>query len=106
MPRLMRFALREAGLPARRTSLQCDVLGSLSPDCLPSAVRFKMTIAFSTQGRSYEKLTRQNGLNDAIRSNVNFEQDIDDLLTAIRTQGLDLAEGEALPLHAAGGAKV
>jgi RNA polymerase primary sigma factor len=42
-------------------------------------------------------------VNDVIPTNVNFEQDIDDLLTAIRTQGLDLGEGEALSLRATGG---
>ena len=40
-------------------------------------------------------------MNDAIPHNVNSEQDIDDLLTTIRTQGLDVVEGEGLLSHAA-----
>jgi len=40
-------------------------------------------------------------VNDAIPHNVNSEQDIDDLLTTIRTQGLDVVEGEGLLSHAA-----
>jgi len=40
-------------------------------------------------------------MNDTIPHKVNSEQDLDDLLTTIRTQGLDVVEGEALLPHAA-----
>ena len=40
-------------------------------------------------------------MNDAIPHRVDFEQDIDDLLTAMRTRGLDVVEGQALLPHAA-----
>ena len=40
-------------------------------------------------------------MNDAIPHKVNSEQDIDDLLITIRTQGLDVVEGQALLPHAA-----
>jgi len=60
-----------------------------------------MTIAFSTRGRPYEKLCRDNEVNDTIPHDVNSEQDVDDLLTTIRTQGLDVVEGRDLLPHAA-----
>jgi RNA polymerase primary sigma factor len=40
-------------------------------------------------------------VNDAIPHKVDFEQDIDDLLTAMRTRGLDVVEGQASLPHAA-----
>lgn len=40
-------------------------------------------------------------MNDAISHKMNSEQDIDDLLTTVRTQGLDVVEGPALLSHAA-----
>jgi RNA polymerase primary sigma factor len=47
-----------------------------------------------------DKLCWDNEVNDAIAHKVNSEQDIDDLLTALRTQGLDVGEGRALLPHA------
>jgi RNA polymerase primary sigma factor len=55
-----------------------------------------MTTVFSTRGRPYEKLCRDNEVNDAIPQNVDSEQDLDDLLPTIRTQGLDVVEGRDL----------
>ena len=40
-------------------------------------------------------------MNDAIPHKVNSEEDTDDLLTTIRTQGLDVVEEKAPPPHAA-----
>ena len=40
-------------------------------------------------------------MNDPIPHDVDSEQDVDDLLTTIRTQGLDVAEGADLLPHAA-----
>jgi RNA polymerase primary sigma factor len=40
-------------------------------------------------------------VNDPIPHDVDSEQDVDDLLTTIRTQGLDVVEGQALLPHAA-----
>jgi len=37
-----------------------------------------------------------NGVNDLIPLDVHSAQDVDDLLTTIRTQGLDVLEGESL----------
>jgi len=59
-----------------------------------------MTTHFSRAGRRYEKLDRDNEVNNINPHEVNSEQDIDDLLTTIRTQGLDMVEGHALLPHA------
>jgi len=55
-----------------------------------------MTTHFSRAGRRYEKLNRDNEVNNINPHEVNSEQDIDDLLRTIRTQGLDVVEGQAL----------
>lgn len=47
------------------------------------------------------KLRRGKEVNDAIPYRVNSEQDTDDFLATIRTQGLDVVEGEALLPRAA-----
>src|ERR1700751_1896638 len=60
-----------------------------------------MTTVFSTRGRPYEKLCRDNEVNDAIPQNVDSEQDLDDLLPTIHTQGLDVVEGRDLLPRAA-----
>jgi RNA polymerase primary sigma factor len=79
---------------SNRSSLSDDVLGSLSLGSLPSAVPLKITIRFFDAGGPYEKLCRHNEVNDAISHEVNSEQDTDDLLTTIRTQGLEVVEGQ------------
>jgi RNA polymerase primary sigma factor len=60
-----------------------------------------MTTAFSTRGSPYEKPSRDNEVNDPIPSDVDSEQDVDDLLTAIHTQGMDVVEGPHLLPNAA-----
>ena len=51
-------------------------------------------------GRRYEKLHMNNEVNDPIPHEVDSEQDVDDLLAAICTQGLDVIEGQGLHHHA------
>ena len=68
--------------------------------CLCCAAQDKQP-AFSTRDGGTKSYARDNEVNNAIPHEVNSEQDIDDLLTTICTQGLDVVEGEALLPHAA-----
>ena len=73
-----------------------DVLGSLSLGSFSCPVSLRQTTGFSIRDDGHEKLCGDDQVNDAIPHKVDFEQDIDDLLTAMRTRGLDVVEGQAL----------
>jgi RNA polymerase primary sigma factor len=71
------------------------VLGSLRVDFFPAAVPLKTATRFFPHETAVRKLRRDNEVNDIIPHEVNSEQDIDDLFRTIRTQGLDVVEGQA-----------
>jgi RNA polymerase primary sigma factor len=85
----------------RTPRLRPDVLGSPSLSSLPSAPLFKITNASSMRGRPWEKLSRDNEVNDPIPHIVDSEQEVDDLLATLRTRGLDVVEGPDLLTDAA-----
>ena len=70
-----------------------DVLGSLSLSSLPSDPPFKIKPPFPRGGRPCEKLCRDNEVNDPTPHVVDSEQEVDDLLTTLRTRGMDVVEG-------------
>jgi len=66
-----------------------------------SAVPLGINNTFSTQDDTTKCFAGSKEVNDSISQKVNSEQDIEDLLTTICTQGLNLVEEKALLSRAA-----
>jgi len=94
-------ALAKANVQAEPRANPPDVLGSLSLSSLPSTPLFKIKPPLPRGGSPYEKLCTDNRVNDPIPHVVDSEQEVDDLLTTLRMQGMDVVEGPDLLPHAA-----
>jgi RNA polymerase primary sigma factor len=78
------------------------VLGSLGLGPFLYAAPIQLaTLHFPCRDGRAKGYARGKQVNDAIPHDANSEQDVDDLLTTIRTQGLDVVEGQDLLPHAA-----
>jgi RNA polymerase primary sigma factor len=85
--------LAKANVQAEPGDYRSDVLRSLSLSLLPSTPLFEIKPPLPRGGSPYEKLCNDNEVNDPIPHVVDSEQEVDDLLTTLRTQGMDVVEG-------------